>query len=294
MPPARSTSEKEERFSWIALPFSPGPLSKGYAKSETRRGPVASPLSRGFRAHDDLADEMAAGSPRRPAVMSYRCGDGLTRQLSRRPSLRRSRTARRQSRPRRAAARPVIRATGPARTRRSARTPGAAVSPGRESSRGASDSAPPAHPGPSAAWPDPRRRASARRPRGPACADDGEGRDERSWQRLDFDRDDVGQMLPERDSVVARLGRAVHPTTGRPEVDPARVERVDGHRVAEHVDVAVALRQPSCERLPLVATGPAAVHAQLAVGRIVLGVALDRDDVDRLGLVRVHVDRESE
>src|SRR5436309_526252 len=73
-----------------------------------------------------------------------------------------------------------------------------------------------------------------------------------------------------------------------------RRERVDGHRVAQHVDVAVALREPSRQRLPFVPARAAAVHAQLALGRIVLRVALDRYDVDGVGLVRVDVDREPE
>ena len=93
---------------------------------------------------------------------------------------------------------------------------------------------------------------------------------------------------------VAGVRRRVDLPAGRPEVDAARIERIHGHRVAQHVDVAVALRQALRQRLPLVAAGAAAVDAQLAVGRIVLGVALDRHDVDRLGLVGVDVDREAE
>jgi predicted ATPase len=49
----------------------------------------------------------------------------------------------------------------------------------------------------------------------------------------------------------------------------AGIERVDGHGAAQYVDVAVALRQPFGKRLPLVAAGPAAVHAQFAFGWIV-------------------------
>ena len=90
------------------------------------------------------------------------------------------------------------------------------------------------------------------------------------------------------------VGRGVDLPAGRAEVDAARVERVDRHRVAQHVDVAVALRQAVGERFPLVAAGAAAIDAQLALGRKMLRVALDRHDVDRLRLVRVHVDREAE
>src|SRR5262249_61269079 len=45
---------------------------------------------------------------------------------------------------------------------------------------------------------------------------------------------------------------------------------------------------------PLVPAAAAPVDAELALGRVVLGVALDRDDVDRVRLVRVDVDREAE
>src|SRR5439155_15684004 len=46
------------------------------------------------------------------------------------------------------------------------------------------------------------------------------------------------------------------------------------------------------ESLPLVPARPAAVHAQLSLGRIVLRVALDGDDIDGVRLVRVNVDHE--
>src|SRR5206468_1718735 len=69
---------------------------------------------------------------------------------------------------------------------------------------------------------------------------------------------------------VPGVRREVHLPAGGAEVHAALVERVDGHRVAQHVDVAVALRQAFREPLPLVAAGAAAVHAQLPLGRIVL------------------------
>ena len=43
--------------------------------------------------------------------------------------------------------------------------------------------------------------------------------------------------------LVAAVGRGVDLSAGRAEVDAARIERIDGHRVAQHVHVAVALRQ---------------------------------------------------
>ncbi len=72
------------------------------------------------------------------------------------------------------------------------------------------------------------------------------------------------------------------------------VERVDGHGVAQDVDVAVLLGEAVGERLPLVAAGAAAEDAELAIEGEVLGVALDGDDVDGFGLVGVDVDDEAE
>src|SRR5258707_7219984 len=82
-----------------------------------------------------------------------------------------------------------------------------------------------------------------------------------------------------RGPVVARVARRIHLTAGGPEIHAAGVERIDGHRVAQHVHVAVALRQTTGERLPLVPARTAAIHAQLAVLRIVFRVAFDRHDV---------------
>src|SRR5260370_42626262 len=93
---------------------------------------------------------------------------------------------------------------------------------------------------------------------------------------------------------VPGIGRGVHLSAGGAEIDAAFIERVDGHRVAQDVHVAVSLREPLREGLPLVSARAAAVNAQLAIGWKVLPVALDGDDVDGLRLVGVHVDHESE
>ena len=75
---------------------------------------------------------------------------------------------------------------------------------------------------------------------------------------------------------------------------PQSVEGVDGHGVAEDVDVAVFLREAFGEGLPLVAAGFAAEDLELAVEGEVLGVGFDGDDVDGVGLVGVDVDGEAE
>ena len=69
---------------------------------------------------------------------------------------------------------------------------------------------------------------------------------------------------------VAAVGGDVDLAAGGAEVDAAVVEGVDGHGVAEDVDVAVLLGQALGERLPLVAAGAAAVDLQLAVDGEVL------------------------
>src|SRR5205823_11253146 len=51
--------------------------------------------------------------------------------------------------------------------------------------------------------------------------------------------------------------------------------RVHGHGVAQHVHVAVFLRETFGERLPLVAASATAINAQLAFMHEVLRVALD-------------------
>ena len=93
---------------------------------------------------------------------------------------------------------------------------------------------------------------------------------------------------------VAAVGRAIDLAAGRAEIDAARVERIDGHRVAQHVHVAILLRQAFGERFPFVAARLAAIHAQLAVRRKMLGIALDGHDVDGFRFVRVNVNRETE
>src|SRR5947207_2664695 len=116
--------------------------------------------------------------------------------------------------------------------------------------------------------------------------------DRSSWQAKNLTND--REVADDGSPAVSGIGRRVHLPAGGAEIHAARIERVDRHRIAQYVHVAVALRQAVRERLPLVSARAAAVHAQLSLGWIVLGVALDGDDVDGLRLVRVHVDREPE
>src|SRR3954469_19470999 len=61
----------------------------------------------------------------------------------------------------------------------------------------------------------------------------------RSWQGLDLDAEHRAQVADDPRPRVAAVGGAVDLPAGGAEVDPAVVERVDRHRVAQHVDVAV-------------------------------------------------------
>src|SRR6476469_624495 len=115
-----------------------------------------------------------------------------------------------------------------------------------------------------------------------------------SWKRLRLHRDHRGKVPHDGLPPVARARGGVDLPAGGAEIDAARIERIDRHGVAQHVHVTVVLGQAVGERLPLLPAGAAAVHPEPPVGRIVLGVALDRHHVDRLGLVGVHVDGESE
>src|SRR5207247_10440596 len=64
---------------------------------------------------------------------------------------------------------------------------------------------------------------------------------------------------------ISAVCRCVNLPARRAEIHAARVERVGGHRVAQHVHVTILLRQPFRERFPIVAARLAAIHAQLSV-----------------------------
>ena len=112
---------------------------------------------------------------------------------------------------------------------------------------------------------------------------------DKSGQRLDFDREHGWKISDDWIPAVPGIGRGVDLSAGGSKIYTAFIERVDGHGIAQHVYVTVALRQALGERLPFVSAFAAAVDAQLALVHVVLGVALDRDDVNCLGLVGVDV-----
>ncbi len=102
---------------------------------------------------------------------------------------------------------------------------------------------------------------------------------------LGFDAEDGGQIVDDGLPGVAAIRRAVDLAAGGAEVDAAVVQRIDGHGVAEHVDVAVLLGQAGSEGFPFVAAGFAAKDLQGAVDGKVVRVGFDGDDVEGFGLV---------
>src|SRR5690606_31817173 len=89
------------------------------------------------------------------------------------------------------------------------------------------------------------------------------------------------------------MGGDVHLSARSSEIDSARVEGVDRHRIAQHVDIAMALRQTVRERLPFVASCAASIYPQLSIRRIMFGVAFYGDDVYRFRFVGMYIDDKS-
>src|SRR5713101_6661483 len=164
---------------------------------------------------------------------------------------------------------------------------------GRGSSRAAPDSVLRLRRAPSQSWRDFRPRAALRFPPAPAFANETGARHE-SWQSLDLDRQDRREVAHDGIPRVAAIGGGINLSAGGAEINAARFERVNGHRVAQHVHVTILLWQTFREWFPFISAGAAAIHAQLAVRRKMFGVALDGDDEDRFRFVRVNVNREAE
>src|SRR5256885_1702808 len=140
----------------------------------------------------------------------------------------------------------------------------------------------------------PRRRCRARPfDLWPQAAADSSAARPGSLQRLHLHRENAREVAHDSVPAASVIRGRVHLAAASAEVDAARIETVDRHRVAQDVDVAVLLRQALRQRFPFVATGLAAVDAQLAVGHEVVRVARDRQHVHRLRLVRVDVDYEA-
>ena len=87
-----------------------------------------------------------------------------------------------------------------------------------------------------------------------------------SHQRLHLNRKHAWKIADDRIPAVPGVGRRVHLAAGGPEIDSAFIQRIHGHGIAQHVHIAVALRQALGQSLPLVSAGAAAEDAQLAVG----------------------------
>src|SRR5690606_32004490 len=112
-------------------------------------------------------------------------------------------------------------------------------------------------------------------------------------QGLNLYRQHGGQVPDDGHPGIARVGGDVHLSARSSEIDSARVEGVDRHRIAQHVDIAIALRQTYRQRVPFVASVAASIVPQLTIGRIMFGVAFYGDDVYRFRYVGMYIDDKS-
>src|ERR1700758_1172262 len=110
-----------------------------------------------------------------------------------------------------------------------------------------------------------------------------------SSQRLHLNRKHCGQISNNRVPTIPRISGSIDLTAGGSEIDATLIESVDRHRIPQNVHIAVALGQTLCQRFPLISATPASIHPQLAIRHVVLGIALDGNDINRLWFVRVNV-----
>ena len=61
--------------------------------------------------------------------------------------------------------------------------------------------------------------------------------------RLDFNRKHGRKIAHDRSPAVSGIGRGVYLPSAGAEIDAAFVERIDRHGIAQHIHIAVALRQ---------------------------------------------------
>src|SRR5262245_10112886 len=115
-----------------------------------------------------------------------------------------------------------------------------------------------------------------------------------SFKRLHLDGQYRRKIAHDGVPRIAAVRRTINLTARRSEINAAFIEGIHGHRVAQHIHVAILLRQTLRQRFPFVTACLAAIHAQLSVERKMLGVALDGHNVNGLWLVRVNVNREAE
>src|SRR6266481_3292489 len=193
---------------------------------------------------------------------------------------------------RRATGSEAVRGTNPPCMRKIARTAFGAKWRGPESPRATPDSALRERPGPNPALRVLQFQAAHRHPHAPACVGE-TGARLVSWQTLNLDRENRREIAHDRVPRFAAFGRHVNLPAGGSEIDATRLQRVNGHRVAQHVDVAVLLRQTPGERFPFISARATAIYAQLSVGRKMFRIAFNRDDIDCLRLVRVNLNGEA-
>src|SRR2546425_618749 len=114
------------------------------------------------------------------------------------------------------------------------------------------------------------------------------GSDHRDLDAVDR-RERVEQAVP----LLAAVATDPELARGGAEVERGRLQLVDGHRVAQDRVVGILLREAAGKTLPGAAAVLAAPHGRGAV-RTGARHRHERQDVDRVGVVRMNDDREAE
>src|SRR5215467_4136027 len=119
------------------------------------------------------------------------------------------------------------------------------------------------------------------------------GRSKLASHDSDLDVVDRGQRIEQAVPLLTALPSDPQLTGRRAEVECRCLEPIDVHRVAQDREVALLLRQPTCEPAPRLAAIFAAPHRWRAA-RTGARRPLKGHDVYRIGVMRVDYDRKSE
>src|SRR2546430_12929872 len=122
----------------------------------------------------------------------------------------------------------------------------------------------------------------------------GSRRSATSVEHHHVDRGDRRQIAGDLAPCLSLVGACEHLAGARAEVDARDVVLVDRHALAQNPEVRVLLRQPLPHVLPARAAVARAPDGRLAVVHDAAVPAVDRDDVERLAVVRVRRRGEAE
>ncbi len=115
-----------------------------------------------------------------------------------------------------------------------------------------------------------------------------------SRQGLHFNRQHRGQIAHNGLPVIPGISRYVDLATRGTKVNATGIQLVDGHGIAQHIDVTVLLRQAVRQRLPVVSSAAAAVDTQSSLQGKMFRITLDRHDINGIRFMRMHIDNEAE